>query len=333
MVFGRASTENKMEFYLYDGNQVPVVMKSTFSFEQNVKYVTTVTYTPSPTPTYVIYVDGVLVQTVVSTTPMKTLHTVSNTFIGKSRNAQDVFLNGNVFFLAAYDRSLHPTDIIDQHLCARSCAPCPLGYICPTTNLPAYMTCMAGEICPAPGTMQWWQTASEGYRFSVSAPTLVRYGAGSNWLYKTVPAGEVPCTNVYFGKDPYFGVYKGCYTQESWSRMAEETGSFNLATSQLVRYGAGSKWLFVNVNAGVVPCTNAFFGSDPYFGVVKACFTQSINAIAQACPVGYYCDSTRLIQPKPCPVNTFTDKPGSTSCTPCPVGSSNNSTGSTRCYS
>ena len=39
----------------------------------------------------------------------------------------------------------------------------------------------------------------------------------------------------------------------------------------LVRYGADTRFVQNTVN-GTVPCTNAFFGSDPAPNAVKACF-------------------------------------------------------------
>jgi hypothetical protein len=43
----------------------------------------------------------------------------------------------------------------------------------------------------------------------VSAPTVVRYGADTRWVQKTVN-GTVPCTNAFFGTDPAPVVVKSC---------------------------------------------------------------------------------------------------------------------------
>lgn len=45
--------------------------------------------------------------------------------------------------------------------------------------------------------------------FTVSAATLVKYGADTRWLSKTV-TGTVNCTNAYFGSDPAPFTVKSC---------------------------------------------------------------------------------------------------------------------------
>ncbi len=52
---------------------------------------------------------------------------------------------------------------------------------------------------PAPpaGTL----LAQEGASFTVPAPTLVKYGADSRWITKSV-TGTAACTNTFFGDDP-----------------------------------------------------------------------------------------------------------------------------------
>jgi uncharacterized repeat protein (TIGR02543 family) len=56
----------------------------------------------------------------------------------------------------------------------------------------------------------------------------------------------------------------------TWTRIAVENASFTVNGTQTVRYGAGSSWVQRSVtNSG--QCTNAFFGSDPAWGVLKSC--------------------------------------------------------------
>jgi hypothetical protein len=43
----------------------------------------------------------------------------------------------------------------------------------------------------------------------MSAPTVVRYGADTRWVQKTVN-GTVACTNAFFGTDPAPFVVKSC---------------------------------------------------------------------------------------------------------------------------
>ncbi len=65
-------------------------------------------------------------------------------------------------------------------------------------------------------------------------------------------------------------------TNASWSALALENGSFTVTGTQTVRYGAGSAWV-EKVVTGSGQCTNAFFGRDPLYGVVKACELQAVD--------------------------------------------------------
>src|SRR5438132_204109 len=60
----------------------------------------------------------------------------------------------------------------------------------------------------------------------------------------------------------------------TWTFVANENQSFTVSGTQLVRYGANSSWVQKNVS-GTVPCTNAYFGSDPAPGIVKACYVAT----------------------------------------------------------
>jgi hypothetical protein len=136
---------------------------------------------------------------------------------------------------------------------------------------------------PAPGTT----LASEDGFFTVPANTLVRYGAGTQWVEKTV-GGTVPCTNAFFGGDPAPNVAKTCVAgavpppppapapPAPSGALAAEGGSFTVSASTLVRYGAGTRWIEKMVN-GTVPCTNAYFGSDPAPNVAKACYAGAAS--------------------------------------------------------
>ena len=63
-------------------------------------------------------------------------------------------------------------------------------------------------------------------------------------------------------------------TDGTWTKRASEGGSFTLSTSTYVRYGSGTRWVGKWVS-GTVRCTNTFFGTDPYYGVVKQCDTYT----------------------------------------------------------
>jgi hypothetical protein len=51
--------------------------------------------------------------------------------------------------------------------------------------------------------------APEGGTFTVSAETVVKYGADTRWITRTV-TGTVSCTNAYFGSDPAPFTVKSC---------------------------------------------------------------------------------------------------------------------------
>ena len=56
----------------------------------------------------------------------------------------------------------------------------------------------------------------------------------------------------------------------TWTKIASEGQSFSVSGTQTVRYGANASWITKSVT-GSGQCTNAFFGGDPLYGVVKQC--------------------------------------------------------------
>ncbi len=68
-----------------------------------------------------------------------------------------------------------------------------------------------------------------------------------------------------------------------WTKVADEWTSFTVSGTQLVRYGTGSTWVQKTVS-GRVPCTNAFFGSDPAVGITKQCQVMT-NVATSSSPV------------------------------------------------
>jgi len=129
--------------------------------------------------------------------------------------------------------------------------------------------CQVSATAPAPG---WTHIADEGQGFSVSGTQTVRYGSGSTWITTSVTDGG-SCSNAFFGSDPLPGVVKECQvssTAPAWTQIANEGQSFSVSGTQTVRYGSGSSWITMSVT-GSGSCSNAFFGSDPLYGVVKRC--------------------------------------------------------------
>ena len=129
----------------------------------------------------------------------------------------------------------------------------------------------------APPTGGWTKVASEGQSYTVSGTQTVRYGSGSSWITQSVTGGG-NCTNAAFGSDPLVGVVKECDVASggavTWTTIASEGQSFTLSGTQTVRYGAGSSWITRTLTNGGA-CTNAFFGTDPAYGIVKQCQVAS----------------------------------------------------------
>ena len=63
-----------------------------------------------------------------------------------------------------------------------------------------------------------------------------------------------------------------------WTHIADEGQGFTVSGTQTVRYGNGSSWITMSVSTSG-SCSNAFFGSDPIYGVVKEC---QVNATTPA---------------------------------------------------
>jgi hypothetical protein len=123
----------------------------------------------------------------------------------------------------------------------------------------------------------WVKVADEWTSFMQATSQPVRYGTEAGWITKTV-VGQVPCTNQFFGSDPVYGVLKRCEIgtpgAATWTTVAQEPYAFSVTGTRTVRYGLAGKWITRNVT-GTVPCTNAFFGSDPAFGIKKSCEVSS----------------------------------------------------------
>jgi hypothetical protein len=66
-----------------------------------------------------------------------------------------------------------------------------------------------------------------------------------------------------------------------WTPVANESQTFDVATTSTVRYGAGNSWVQRSVTGRAV-CSNEFFGSDPAYLTVKRCEVESGNAPAPA---------------------------------------------------
>ncbi len=126
---------------------------------------------------------------------------------------------------------------------------------------------------------EWTAVAVEGQPFTIEGTQTVRYGAGVNWIEKSV-TGTAQCSNTFFGADPIVGVVKQCLKlitttpSASWNKIATEGQPFSVSGTQTVRYGSGNSWIEKSMS-GAGQCTNIFFGNDPIVGVVKECQVQA----------------------------------------------------------
>jgi hypothetical protein len=67
----------------------------------------------------------------------------------------------------------------------------------------------------------------------------------------------------------------------TWTTVAAENQTFVVSGTQVARYGTGNAWIEKLVT-GTIACSNAAFGSDPDFGIVKECQTApSANGWAE----------------------------------------------------
>jgi glucose/arabinose dehydrogenase len=74
--------------------------------------------------------------------------------------------------------------------------------------------------------------------------------------------------------------------QSAWTWIAQEGSSFTIELGQTVRYGAGSSWIEkTGITSG--QCTNAFFGADPLYGIVKSCEVNVPSTAVPPLPAGF----------------------------------------------
>lgn len=175
---------------------------------------------------------------------------------------------------------------------------------------PAYGTYKSCQLVttastPTPTTPTMTTIASENGSFTVSGTQTVYYGAGTNWIQKSV-TGSGSCSNAFFGSDPAYGTVKSCQVAAAsttaapppptstapsvtaWVRVAGDGDPITLASAQTVRYGTGAVWVTKSVSPGAT-CSVATFGSDPAPWVQKFCETQvtaaAVTQVAGTRPV------------------------------------------------
>jgi subtilisin family serine protease len=63
--------------------------------------------------------------------------------------------------------------------------------------------------------------------------------------------------------------------QTTWTKVATEGQNYSVIGTQTIRFGGNNNWIEKTLTGGTLQCTNAFFGRDPLYGVVKACDAAS----------------------------------------------------------
>jgi serine protease len=189
-------------------------------------------------------------------------------------------VSGVVSLVLSIDASLTPAQVAQRLRQTARPFPTGTGSDCTTSTCGAGIVDAYGAVngLSSPGTGTTWTTiATEGQDFSVSGTQTVRYGAGSSWISRTVTGGGT-CSNAWFGSDPVYGTVKSCQVagavSPGWTKIADENQGFTVNGTQTVRYGSGSSWISRSVTGSGI-CSNAWFGSDPLFGVVKECDVAS----------------------------------------------------------
>jgi hypothetical protein len=181
-------------------------------------------------------------------------------------------------------------------------------------QIPSKDTHSAIQSTAAPAVM-WVKASNEYQTFTLSSATEVRYGAGANWIQKTVN-GKVTCSNGFFGSDPARNIVKSCellnlpsdsaapspapiptVPASGWIRVAGEYQTFNLNGPTEVRFGEGAKWVQRTLN-GAVRCNIDAFGSDPARNILKSCEIPG-NYVTSTAPAK---SQTQTPAPTPIPV-------------------------------
>jgi hypothetical protein len=112
----------------------------------------------------------------------------------------------------------------------------------------------------------------------VTGTQLIAYGANGAFVYST-SNGPIICSNTVFGADPIPGVAKSCYQHGAApsgfdTQCASENGTCAFSGTQTVAFGTGGEYIYKTFTNGA-SCNVAAFGSDPVYGVVKACYLTS----------------------------------------------------------
>lgn len=128
---------------------------------------------------------------------------------------------------------------------------------------------------PAPAPSGTWTTVANEYKFfDLTASKTVRFGTGSKWVTKTLPAGKAYCGVTTFGTDPAPGSGKVCQTSSTATAPAPapspapapapSTGSANVA------------WVAPTKNADGSTLSD-LAGFRVYYGTTAGQYTKSVT--------------------------------------------------------
>jgi len=126
------------------------------------------------------------------------------------------------------------------------------------------------------GTDEWTRVASEHQQFTLSRPSLVRFGVESRATVRLLPAGTYTCNSSgWGGLDPAPGTVKSCERPREWVRCAVDFGTCNWSGggARQVRYGLSGTYVTLDNAASGLACQpSSFGGRDPVPGRVKRCW-------------------------------------------------------------
>ncbi len=63
----------------------------------------------------------------------------------------------------------------------------------------------------------------------------------------------------------------------TWTKVADQGGSFTLTAPGTVRYGADTRWTQKDLAAGTYTCDVPLFGGDPAYGTLKTCQVSGVT--------------------------------------------------------
>lgn len=97
-------------------------------------------------------------------------------------------------------------------------------------------------LLPTLAHAQWAPAANENQSFTLTAESVVRYGARDNWITVTRPAGTHACSNEAFGADPVRMVVKSCQRRLPTCAPKDLKGTGTVALIDTNAQGAAVGW-------------------------------------------------------------------------------------------